>query len=72
MPCKIQLCQNNPFNPEFTMVIFIHYKSRIAVAILDMQWMKMTFAVDKDDLMWFKNYRKLPCIGKPVSCKFSF
>ena len=26
----------NPFNPEFTIVIFIHYKPRIAVAILDL------------------------------------
>ena len=26
----------NPFNPEFTIVIFIHYKSRIAMAILDL------------------------------------
>ena len=26
----------NPFKPEFTIVIFIHYKSRIAVAILDL------------------------------------
>ena len=25
----------NPFKPEFTIVNFIHYKSRIAVAILD-------------------------------------
>ena len=25
----------NPFNPEFTIVIFIHYKPGIAVAILD-------------------------------------
>ena len=24
----------NPFNPEFTIVIFIHYKPRIAAAIL--------------------------------------
>ena len=31
----------NPFKLEFTIVIFIHYKSRIAVAILDMEWMKM-------------------------------
>ena len=35
----------NPFKPEFTMVIFIHYKPRIAV--------------DEDDLKWVKNYRKL-------------
>ena len=26
----------NPFNPEFTIVIFIHYKPWIAVAILDL------------------------------------
>ena len=26
----------NPFRPEFTTVIFIHYKPRIAVAILDL------------------------------------
>ena len=29
-------CVYNPFNPEFTIVIFIHYKPRIAVAILDL------------------------------------
>ena len=26
----------NPFKPELTIVIFIHYKPRIAVAILDL------------------------------------
>ena len=26
----------NPFKPQFTIVIFIHYKPRIAVAILDL------------------------------------
>ena len=26
----------NPYKPEFTIVIFIHYKPRIAVAILDL------------------------------------
>ena len=26
----------NPFNPEFTIVIFIHYKPRITAAILDL------------------------------------
>ena len=26
----------NTFKPEFTIVIFIHYKPRIAVAILDL------------------------------------
>ena len=34
----------NPFKPEFTIVIFIHYKPRIAVAILDLQWMNMTWS----------------------------
>ena len=53
----------NPFKPAFTIVIFIHYKSRIAAAIR---------SLDKDDLMWCKIERKLPCIGKPVSWKFSF
>ena len=28
--------QLNPLKPEFTIVIFIHYKPRIAVAILDL------------------------------------
>ena len=32
----------NPFNPEFTIVIIIHYKPRIAAAILDLKWMMMT------------------------------
>ena len=27
---------NNPFKPEFIIAIFIHYKPRIAVAILDL------------------------------------
>ena len=26
----------NPFKPDFIIVIFIHYKPRIAVAILDL------------------------------------
>ena len=26
----------NPFEPEFTIVIFIHYKPQIAIAILDL------------------------------------
>ena len=33
----------NPFKPEFTIVIFIHYKPRIAAAILDLEWTKMTW-----------------------------
>ena len=36
--CKIwfEFIWPNPFKPEFTIVIFIHYKPRIAVAILDL------------------------------------
>ena len=30
-----------PFRPEFTMVIFIHYKPLIAIAFLDLWWMKI-------------------------------
>ena len=30
------ISQLNPFEPEFTIVIFIHYKPRITVAILDL------------------------------------
>ena len=29
-------CVFNPFKPEFTIVIFVDYKPRIAVAILDL------------------------------------
>ena len=32
----VWLCRFNPFKPKFTIVIFIHYKPRIAVAILDL------------------------------------
>ena len=40
-PSESKLPNFNPFKPEFTIVIFIHYKPGIAVAILDLQWMKM-------------------------------
>ena len=50
MPCHVSnyygafiICHHcfNTFKPEFTIVIFIPYKPR-TVAILDLQWMKMT------------------------------
>ena len=31
----LNLNQHDPLKPEFTIIIFIHYKPRIAVAILD-------------------------------------
>ena len=37
----LSILRVNPFRPEFIMVIFIHNKSRIAVAILDLLCMKM-------------------------------
>ena len=33
---RIIIISFNPFKPEFTIVIFIHYKPRIAAAILDL------------------------------------
>ena len=33
---SLQMSPFNPFKPEFTIVIFIHYKPRIAAAILDL------------------------------------
>ena len=53
----------DPLKPDFSIVISIQYKPRIAVAII---------VVDEDDMQWVKNKRKLPCIGKPVPWKFSF
>ena len=37
----------NPFKPEIPIVIFIHYKPRIAVAILDLSWMKIIWSERK-------------------------
>ena len=34
--CNVHSLLINPFKPEFIIVIFIHYKPRIAVAILDL------------------------------------
>ena len=32
------------FEPKFTVVIFLHYKAWIVVAILDLLWMKTTWS----------------------------
>ena len=37
----------NPFNLEFTIVIFVHYKPRIATV------------VDEDDLKWMTKLKKI-------------
>ena len=39
-----ELLHFNPFKPEFTIANSILYKPRIAVAILDLQWLKMTWS----------------------------
>ena len=41
----------HPFKPEFTIVIFIHYKLRIAVAILNLQWIKW-WKILKNAMYW--------------------
>ena len=60
----------NPFKPEFSIVIFIHYKPRIAVAF----WL----VVDEDDLKWVANVKKIllflkqlheNCGFKTTSCR---
>ena len=57
-------CYVNPFSLEFTIVIFIHYKPRIAVAILALQWMTMT--------KWVTNGKNILLFLQTVSWKFSF
>ena len=36
----IEILPPNPFKPDFTIVIFIHYKPQTPVAILRLKWMK--------------------------------
>ena len=47
----------NPLKPEFTIVIFIHNKPRIAVTILDLEWMNIIrilsgMGVKLKSIMW--------------------
>ena len=60
---KLNLCTKslNPFKPEITIVIFIHYKSRIAVAIV----------VDENELKLVTN-EKYTVIFKTVPLKCLF
>ena len=42
LDCMVaNLCLIDPFKPELNIVIFMQYKPRIAVAILDLYWMIM-------------------------------
>ena len=61
----------NPFRPDITIVIFINI-DHLQTLQVENCGSNSRPVVDEDDLMWFKNYRKLSCIGKPVSWKFSF
>ena len=58
--CCYSVCSVNPFNPEFTVVIYIHYKPRIAVAI----------PVDEDDLKLGGRWKKYIVIIKALPWKF--
>ena len=53
----------NTFKPEFTIVIFIHHKPRIAVAIPDLWWIKMTWSgwQMKKILLFLKQFHKNFC-----------
>ena len=47
----------NPLKPEFTIVIFIHNKPRIAITILDLEWMNIIrilsgMGVKLKSIMW--------------------
>ena len=43
----------NPFKPEFTIVIFIHYKPRIAVAIFGgWRWFEVGEKLKKIAMYW--------------------
>ena len=44
----------NPFKPEYTIVIFIHYKPSISIAI----HRNSRLVVDEDDLKWVANEKK--------------
>ena len=48
----------NPFRSEFT--------SHLHPLQAANCYRNSRLIVNEDDLMWFKNSRKLPCIGKPV------
>ena len=63
----------NPLKPEFTIVIFIHYKQRIAVAILDLQWMNMTWSgwQMKKILLLLKQFHDSFCHKPPGFRKLS-
>ena len=55
-PADVKLyCSFTSFKPEFIIVIFIHYKPRIAFAIFDLQWMQMILC----DLKIEENYHVL-------------
>ena len=59
--CYYSVCSVNPLNPELTVVIYIHYKPPIAVAIPDLQWMKMTWswvADEKNILLLLKHFHE--------------
>ena len=53
----------NPLKPEFTIVVFIHYKPRIANR-------NSQLVVDKDDLKWVANDKKILLLCKQFQENF--
>ena len=56
----------NPFKPEFTIVIFVHYKPRIAVAILDFstgwRWLEVDGKFKKIAAYWKNSFVLKPSV----------
>ena len=50
---------SHPFKPEFTIVIFIHYKPRIACR-------NSQLAVDEDDLKWVAKEKNILLLLKEL------
>ena len=68
---SLQLFSFNPFKPEFIIVIFIHYKPRIADAILKTcrgwRWFEVGEKLTKIAMNWKSSFMKIPLL-KPLSC----
>ena len=58
----------NEYKPFQALIYYIHLHPLQAANC----YRNSRLAVEEDDLMWFKNLRKLLCIGLQVSRKFSF
>ena len=64
MILSIQVILFNTFRPEFTSHLYPLQAANYC--------RNSRLVVDEDELIWFKNYRKLLCIGELVSWQFPF